>query len=63
MVRILYDDWSIWLGENRSDQILKHLAAMLLKKLFYKNGAYLLAATTFDDLHVQPRKLKFLILL
>ena len=28
MVRILHDDWSIRLGENRSDQPLKHLAAM-----------------------------------
>ena len=26
---ILHDDWSIWLGENRPDMVLKHLAAML----------------------------------
>ena len=29
MVIILHDDWSIILGENRSDQPLKHLAAIL----------------------------------
>ena len=29
MVRIRHDDWSVRLGENRSDQPLKHLAAML----------------------------------
>ena len=29
MIRFLHDDWSIRLGENRSDQPLKHLAAML----------------------------------
>ena len=28
MERILHDDWSIRFGENRSDQLLKHLAAM-----------------------------------
>ena len=27
--RILHDDWSIRLGENRSEQTLKHMAAML----------------------------------
>ena len=27
-MRILHDDWSIWLGENRSYQPLKHLPAM-----------------------------------
>ena len=29
MVRILQDDRSIWLGGNRPDQTLTHLAAML----------------------------------
>ena len=29
MVRILHDGWSIRLGENRPDQLLKHLVAML----------------------------------
>ena len=32
MVRILYDDWSIRLGENTSDQTLKHLMVMLNKR-------------------------------
>ena len=36
MVRILHDDSSIRLGENRSDQTLKHLAA----KLSMSNIAY-----------------------
>ena len=31
MVRILHDDWSIRLGEYRSCQPLKHLAAMVDK--------------------------------
>ena len=29
MLRILYDDWSSKLGENRSGRVLNHLAAML----------------------------------
>ena len=29
VVRILHDDWSISLGENRPDRALKNLAAML----------------------------------
>ena len=29
MVRIVLDDWSIRLGENRPDRVLKQLAAML----------------------------------
>ena len=29
VVRILHDDWSIRLGENRLDMVLKHLGAML----------------------------------
>ena len=29
VVRILHDDWSIRLGENRPDGALKHLAVML----------------------------------
>ena len=29
MMRILHDDWSIVLGENTSDQTLKHLATVL----------------------------------
>ena len=28
-VRILQEDWSIRLGENRLEKVLKHLAAML----------------------------------
>ena len=28
--RILHDDWSIRLGENRLDTVIEHLAAMLL---------------------------------
>ena len=28
-MRILHDDWSVRSGENRSDQDLQHLAAML----------------------------------
>ena len=28
MVRILHDDWSIGLGEHRSDQNLKHFSAV-----------------------------------
>ena len=32
MVRALHDDWSIRLGENRSDQTVKHLAAVLVSK-------------------------------
>ena len=35
MVRILHDDWSIRLGENRSDQPIKHLEAMLC---YYKSA-------------------------
>ena len=31
VVRILHDDWSIRLGENRPDRVLKHLAAILQK--------------------------------
>ena len=31
MVRILYDDWSIRLGENRFDTVIEHLATMLMK--------------------------------
>ena len=27
--RILLDDWSVRLGENRLDRVLKHLASML----------------------------------
>ena len=34
MVRILRDDWSTRLGENRSDQPLKHLTAMLMRPSF-----------------------------
>ena len=30
VVRILHDDWSIRLGENRLDRALKNFAAMLL---------------------------------
>ena len=30
LVRILHDDWSIRLGENRPDRALKHLVAMLV---------------------------------
>ena len=30
VVRILHDDWSIRLGENRPDRVLKHSADMLL---------------------------------
>ena len=30
LVRILHDDWSIRLGENRPDGVLKHLAAILI---------------------------------
>ena len=29
VVRIMHDNWSIRLGENRPDRALKHLAAML----------------------------------
>ena len=29
VVRILHDDWSITLGENKSNRALKHLVAML----------------------------------
>ena len=34
MLSILHDDWSIRLGENRSDQILKQLVAMLCRTIF-----------------------------
>ena len=34
MERILHDDWSVRLGENRSDQPFKHLADMLCNALF-----------------------------
>ena len=34
MVRILHDGWSFRLGENRSDQPLRHLAVMLFVLLF-----------------------------
>ena len=37
VVRILHDDWSIRLGENISEQALKHLAAVLLDLRFFKN--------------------------
>ena len=32
MVRILHDDRSIRLGQNRPDRVLKHLVAMLLQR-------------------------------
>ena len=31
VVRMLHDDWSISLGENRPDRALKHLVAMLAR--------------------------------
>ena len=34
-MRILHDDWSIKLGENRSGHGLKHLVAMLAILLFF----------------------------
>ena len=34
VVRILHDDWSIRLGENRPARALKHLAAILFNALF-----------------------------
>ena len=35
---ILHDDWSIRLGENRPDSVLKHLAAMLTRAQKKANG-------------------------
>ena len=34
-MRILHDDWSMWLGENISDQALEHLAGMLHYGILY----------------------------
>ena len=30
VVRILHDDWSIRMGENRLDRVLKHLVSMFI---------------------------------
>ena len=35
MIRVLLDDWSIRLGENRPGRVLKHMAAM-----FTSNGQH-----------------------
>ena len=39
MVKILYDDWSIRLGENSSNHTLKHLAVMLHSNSFVPPNA------------------------
>ena len=41
VVRILHDDWSIRLGENRTDGVRQHLAAMLRQEAH--------ASLTVDD--------------
>ena len=53
VVRILHDDWSIRLGENRPDRVLKHLAAMLSGTLKFLTNSLRLAHRVANEIHAR----------
>ena len=50
VVRIWHDDWSIRLGDNRPDKVLKHLAAMLTYKAKRSEGLLPLWTKSLQEL-------------